>query len=143
MIETYRGVVNHDQIDNIGHMNVMWYVAKFTDATWHFLSLVGLTQDYYRSSGNRMVAAEQNIKYKKEALSGDLLVIKSKLLEVNEKSLRFVHVMFNAETNEELACFECTGFHFDMEKRRSCPFPDEIYEKGKDLMGNADDVSNG
>lgn len=142
MMETYRGVVTHDQIDNIGHMNVMWYVAKFTEATWHFLSAIGLTQEYFRNSGHCTVAAEQHIRYKKEALSGDLLVIKSKLLEIKEKSVCFVHVMFNAENNEELASFECTGIHFDMKNRKSRPFPDEIYEKGKDLMGKADCVSN-
>jgi acyl-CoA thioester hydrolase len=27
----------------MGHMNVMWYVGKFDEATWQLLAAVGLT----------------------------------------------------------------------------------------------------
>jgi acyl-CoA thioester hydrolase len=30
---TYRGTVYPWQCDHIGHMNVMWYVGKFDEAT--------------------------------------------------------------------------------------------------------------
>jgi hypothetical protein len=40
---TYRGVVYPWQCDHMGHMNVMWYVGKFDEATWQSLSMLGLT----------------------------------------------------------------------------------------------------
>jgi hypothetical protein len=32
---TYRGVVHPWHCDHMGHMNGMWYVGKFDEATWN------------------------------------------------------------------------------------------------------------
>ena len=39
---TYRGVVHAWQCDHMGHMNVMWYVGKFDEATWNLFAEAGL-----------------------------------------------------------------------------------------------------
>ena len=123
MIETYRGVVYPNQVDHIGHMNVQWYAAKFDEATWHFVSNLGITPTYLRDERMGMAA-----------LPGDLLVVKSRLLEIKEKSIRFLHQMLNAEDDTEIASCELFCVHFDGEARKSCPFPEEIYEKGRKLV---------
>ena len=41
-VETYRGAVYPWHCDHMGHMNVMWYVGKFDEATWHLFRMVGL-----------------------------------------------------------------------------------------------------
>ena len=38
---TCRSVIYPWHCDHMGHMNVMWYVGKFDEATWHFLAAVG------------------------------------------------------------------------------------------------------
>ncbi len=98
MIETYRGVVYPNQIDHMDHMNVQWYTSKFDEATWHLFSAVGITNKYMHDNQRGMAALEQITKYKSEIIAGDLLVIKSKILEVKDKTLRFLHIMYNAET---------------------------------------------
>ena len=40
---THRGVVYPWQCDQMGHMNVMWYVGKFDEATWQMFAQMGLT----------------------------------------------------------------------------------------------------
>jgi len=35
---TYRGIVYPWHCDHMGHMNVMWYVAKFDEATWTLMA---------------------------------------------------------------------------------------------------------
>ena len=126
MIETYRGVVYPNQMDHMGHMNVQWYTSKFDEATWHLFSSVGITNRYIYENQRGMAALEQFTKYKAEAVSGDLLVIKSRILEVKDKTLRFLHVMINAETETEVATSELLAVHLDRAKRKSCMFPDEI-----------------
>ena len=42
---TYRGTVYPWHCDHMGHMNVMWYVGKFDEATWHLLAALGLSRD--------------------------------------------------------------------------------------------------
>ncbi len=126
MIETYRGVVYPSQIDHMNHMNVQWYTSKFDEATWHLLSAVGITNEYMRTNCRGMAALEQITKYKSEVIAGDLLVVKSRILEVKDKTIRFIHIMYNPETGREVATTELLGVHIDQEKRKSCAFPESI-----------------
>jgi acyl-CoA thioester hydrolase len=133
LFETYRGVVYPAHLDHIEHMNVQYYTSKFDEATWHLFAKIGITPGYIREQNKGMAAVEQHIKYKSEVLAGDLLVIKSHVLEMKEKVIRFEHVMYNSETNIEVATCELTGVHIDREIRKSCPFPAEIFQKGVEL----------
>ncbi|MCL1597589.1 MAG: acyl-CoA thioesterase, partial [Actinomycetia bacterium] len=67
---TYRGVVYPWHCDHMGHMNVMWYVGKFDEATWVFFSGNGLTPAYLRESGRGMAAVDQHIRYAQELVAG-------------------------------------------------------------------------
>jgi acyl-CoA thioester hydrolase len=134
MIETYRGVVYPNQIDHMDHMNVQWYTSKFDEATWHLVSAVGITNKYMHDNKRGMAALEQITKYKSEIIAGDLLVIKSKFLEVKDKTLRFLHIMYNAETEKEVSTSELLGVHLDQMKRKSCIFTNNIRSKCEALI---------
>ena len=97
---TYRGTVYPWQCDHVGHMNIMWYVGKFDEANWNLFARLGLTPSYLRESGRGMAAVQQNVTYKRELLAGDIVEVRSRLLEIRDKSIRFVHEMRNAETGE-------------------------------------------
>ncbi len=129
MIETYRGVVYPSQLDHMGHMNVQWYAAKFDEGTWHLFSVLGITNNYIRESKKGMAALEQITKYKSEVVAGDLLVIRSKVIEVKGKTIRFLHTMYNAETEEEVASSELVAVHLDREKRKACPLPVSVSDR--------------
>ena len=123
---TYRGTVYPWQCDHMGHMNVMWYVGKFDEATWNLAAMVGITPSYLREQARGMAAVQQNITYKRELLAGDTVVVHSRMLEVREKVVRFVHVMTNAETGVEAAVCDITGVHLDRQRRKAVPFPPDI-----------------
>src|SRR5580658_2002732 len=53
---TYRGAILPWHCDHMGHMNVMWYVGKFDEATWHFFAHIGLTPSYFRGEAFGMAA---------------------------------------------------------------------------------------
>ncbi len=120
---TYRGVVYPWHCDHMGHMNVMWYVGKFDEATWQFFAMFGLTPSFLREQGRGMAAVQQNITYKRELRAGDVVSIRSGVLEIREKVIRFFHEMYNDETGEIAATTEMTGVHLDTVLRKSCPFP--------------------
>ena len=115
------------------HMNIQWYTSKFDEATWHLFSKLGITTGYIRENKRGMAAVEQTIRYKSEAFAGDLLVIKSRVIEMKEKVIRFEHIMYNAETNVELAVADQIGIHIDRQRRESCPFPPNILQRGIEL----------
>ncbi len=97
----------------MGHMNVMWYTGKLDEATWAFFSALGLTPSYMRDQNRGMVAVEQKIAYQLELRAGDLVLVRSRVLEVREKVIRFQHEMINVETGELAATSELTGVHID------------------------------
>lgn len=128
MIDTYRGVVYPNQLDQMGHMNVQYFVAKFDEATWHTAAAIGLTAKYFREQNRGMAALEQTNKFKAEVRSGELLIVKSRITWIREKTIRFLHIMYNAESMQEVASSDLLGVHMDMKIRKSCPFPASIIE---------------
>ena len=125
---TYRGTVYPWHCDHMGHMNVMWYVGKFDEATWQFFGTLGLPRSRFSKDGTGMAAVEQQIEYKRELRAGDLITIRSAVLEVKEKSIRFVHEMTNDETGELAARTILVGVYFDTTARKSRSLPPEIKE---------------
>ena len=134
MIETYRGAIYPWHCDHMGHMNVMWYVGKFDEATWNLFAALGVTAAFLKQSGRGMAAVQQNITYKRELHAGETVIVRSAFLEVREKLARFVHEMQNAVTGEVSAICVLTGVHIDSQTRKSCPFPAEIVERGRKLV---------
>jgi len=128
-ILTYRGTIYPWHCDHMGHMNVMWYVGKFDEATWHLFASVGLSRARLRQEEIGLVAVEQQIEYKRELLAGDLITIRSSMLEVREKSVRLLHEMINQETQELAARTVLTGVCIDMKTRRAKPLPSDIQER--------------
>jgi acyl-CoA thioester hydrolase len=131
---SYRGTVYAWHCDHVGHMNVMWYAAKFDEASWSFLTQIGITPSYLRKTERGMAAVQQNINYKRELLSGDIVEVHSRLLQIGDKSIRFVHEMRNGETGDVAAISELTAVHLDRRLRKSCPFTPEIRSAGENLL---------
>jgi acyl-CoA thioester hydrolase len=123
---TYRGAVYPWHCDHMGHMNVMWYVGKFDEATWNLFSTLGLDQSFLRANDRGMAAVEQTIAYKKELMAGDVVTITSAILEIRERVIRFSHEMRKIGTDEVAATTILTAVHLDTTARRATAFPAEI-----------------
>ena len=131
---TYRGVVYPWHCDHMNHMNVMWYVGKFDEATWNLLAMLGMTPSVLRETGLCMVAVKQEISYKRECVAGDTLTIRSGIIDVRERSVRFFHEMTNDGSGELAAVTILTGVQIDSTTRKSRPFTEEVRAHGQSLM---------
>ncbi len=131
---TYRGTVYPWHCDHVGHMNVMWYVGKFDEATWHLFNALGLTPSRLRHEGRGMAAVDQHITYARELHAGDVVSIRTAVLEVSGKSLRFEHVMQNDGSGEIAATTRIKAVHLDTTARRSCPFDPGIVTTARNFM---------
>ncbi len=134
MIETYRGAVYPWHCDHMGHMNVMWYVGKFDEATWNLFATMGVTAKFLAENRRGMAAVQQNITYKRELRAGDTVLVRSAFLEVREKVAKFVHEMVNAQTGEVAAICVLTGVSTDSQTRRACPFPPDMVARAQGLV---------
>jgi acyl-CoA thioester hydrolase len=132
---TYRGTVYPWQCDHMGHMNVMWYVGKFDEATWQFFSSLGLPPSRLSRERTGMAAVEQHIEYKRELRAGDLVTVRSAVLEVNEKSIRFTHEMTNDENGELAARTIIIGVYFDTSLRKARALPPDIGQRAALMIG--------
>ncbi len=132
-IETHRGTIYPWHCDFNGHMNVQHYLGKFDEATWHLLAKAGIGPAYLREANKGMVAVEQNLKYLREILAGDLIVIQSRFIEAKNKAVIFEHKMYNQR--EELAAeSRNVGVHIDLDDRKARPFPADIQNQLAQLI---------
>jgi len=131
---TYRGAVYPSQCDHMGHMNVMWYVAKFDEATWQLFAAVGLTPSRLRTESIGMAGVEQHIEYKRELYAGDVVTVSSTILEVKEKAIRFAHEMRNDETGEVAARTVLVAVHLDAVTRRARALPSDVRDKAAAMI---------
>jgi acyl-CoA thioester hydrolase len=134
---TYRGTVYPWHCDHMGHMNVMWYVGKFDEATWHLFHSLGLRPSRLSDEGAGMAAVEQHIEYKRELRAGDVITIRSTVLEVKEKSIRFAHEMTNDETGELAARTVLVAVYIDTSLRKARPLPSDISQRAEFMIVKA------
>ena len=120
------GTVYPWHCDHMGHMNVMHYVGRFDEATWQLFHRLGLTPAWLRENGRGMVAVEQHLRYQRELLPGDVFEIRSRVLAVSAKSMRFEHEMRMAGEATVAATCELTGVHLDTKARRAVAFDEGI-----------------
>jgi acyl-CoA thioester hydrolase len=137
LFETARGTVHTWQCDHMGHINVRAYGEFFEEACWQLYNRIGITPSLLRSGKFHMAAVQQDISYKKELLAGDVVEVRSGILEIREKVLRFLHELHNGETDELCATSEFTVVCLDSEARKSRPFPEEIAAKARALLIDA------
>lgn len=133
-IVTYRGAVYASHCDHIGHMNIASYGAKFDEATWVLFCELGLTPSYLRSESHGMAAVQQVITYRKELFAGDVVEVRSQVLEVADRRLRFRHEMRNIETGELAATSEINGVHLDKKAHKSCDLPPAVRASAEKMM---------
>jgi acyl-CoA thioester hydrolase len=137
-IETYRGTVYPWHCDHMGHMNVMWYVGKFDEATWHLFGALGMTASYLRGAGRAMAAVQQDITYRRELNAGALVAVRSGVLEMRERVIRFFHEMRDEDSGEVAALCVLTAVHIDTQNRKACPFSPAIAARGREHVCSYD-----
>jgi acyl-CoA thioester hydrolase len=131
---TYRGTVYPWHCDHMGHMNVMWYVGKFDEATWNLLAHLGMTPEYLRTTHRGMVAVHQELDYRSEVLAGDVVSVYSTLVEARPKVLKFRHKLFRGEDGEAAAETTLTAVHLDTESRSSTSLPPDVLKRAQELV---------
>ena len=133
---TYRGIVYPWHCDHMGHMNVMWYTAKFDEACWQLLATLGLNPSRFSQDGTGMAAVEQHIQYKRELRAGDAVTVQSALLEVKDKSIHMLHKMLNDSTGEVAATTVVVAVHIDAKIRKAVQLPEDVRRRAVEMKEN-------
>lgn len=132
--ETARGTIHAWQCDHMGHANLRAYGEFFEQALWHVFQRIGITPSVLRGEAIRMAGVEQNIRYRKELLPGDLIFVRSSLVELRERALKMAHEMVHVESGEVCAVCELTAVCLDPQTRKARDFPSEIADRARQLL---------
>ncbi|MCG8509115.1 MAG: thioesterase family protein [Rhodospirillales bacterium] len=137
---THRGAVMPWECDFMGHMNVVFHMAKFDQATWPLLASIGFTADFMKEHNVGVGAVRYDTRYFRELRSGATITVRSRIVEVRDKVIRYVHEMTADRTGELAATAEVTAVHMDTVKRRSKPFDEEILARARAAMAGHETV---
>ena len=131
---THRGMVYSWQCDINGHMNVMWYMGKFDEASYGLVAMLGVTKAYRDEHRCSVVSVQYDLSFKRELDDGDYVYVRSRLVELREKVIRVVHELIHDASGEVAATADFTGVHLDMDARKSCPFPDDVRARADAML---------
>jgi acyl-CoA thioester hydrolase len=133
-MQTFSGVVYPWHCDHVGHMNVMYYMAKFDEATWYFFNRIGLTRALLAAHHRGMAAVEQRIAYQKELRAGDVPAHR----DVGNRgarqgaALRAPHAVPDTATRRR-SCSRPRSTSTSND-RKSVPLPDAVREHARGLV---------
>lgn len=132
-IEVYRNSVQAWEIDQMGHMNVQFYVDKSASALAVFSHHLGLGPDFTRREGARLVAREHHIRFLREQHPGAPLRIVSGVLATAPDRLRIYQEMTNAANGEVAATFTIEAELLDIHSRAPRPLPSTVLAAAEGL----------
>lgn len=127
--ETFRGAVNSWEVDQMGHMNAQYYLNFYFQAGSHLMHRVGMTIADLRKDNLGSAVLNYIISYRKELRDGDIVLARSGIAAVNDKTYRLFHWLFNAESGELCSTLEALVIMFDMEQRKALPMPPRYQER--------------
>jgi acyl-CoA thioester hydrolase len=103
---TYRGIVNTWECDQMGHMNVQFYVDKHAAALANVANAIGITPSYQRQTGSRFAARRDHIQFKGEVHAGAVLSMQSRIVDAGDTWVRSYSELLDAETGKLSASFD-------------------------------------
>ncbi len=119
-LELYRCRVEPEWVDYNRHMTESSYLLAAGWASDKLFRYIGI-DDSYRAAGYSFYTFETTIKYLKEVGVDEPIRFATRILDVGDKSLRFVHEMFHADNGDQLASIEQLLVHVDTRARKSTP----------------------
>ncbi len=131
---TGRKTIPEDYLDEMGHMNVMWYTHLLSNATGELFELFGLTREFCLAHNSGAFALECHLRYLAEVRVDQSVRIHSRLIARSEKRWQFMHFMVIEEDERLAATGEFVGAHIDMSIRRTAPIPAEIAPQFDELL---------
>jgi len=126
---TNRVTIPEDYLDEMGHMNIMYYLHIYDRAAWTMFGQFGLSLDYMQAHDSGMFALKQFVQYLAEVRVGETVSVYSRVLGVGAKRVHFMHFMVNDTTNTLASTLEVLGSFADLNVRRTAPFPDAIRQQ--------------
>ncbi|HWE47774.1 MAG TPA: thioesterase family protein [Caulobacteraceae bacterium] len=104
-LEVWRGAVNAWNCDEMGHMNVRFYLARAIEGLAGVAAVLGLEDAYSPKATSTLEVKGHHVRFLREAREGDPIHIEAGLLRFGEDEARVVQVMRHSRSGEPCAAF--------------------------------------
>ena len=132
-VEVWRGCVNTWECDEMGHMNVRFYVARAMEGLVGLAAALGMPQAFSPDANATLQVREQHIRFLREARPGASLFMRGAVIEMGESEARLLLVLFHAG-GEPAASFQTVVAHVTPgEDPRAFGWPRHALEQAKAL----------
>jgi acyl-CoA thioester hydrolase len=122
-LSLYRGCVNAWECDEMGHMNVRFYVQRAMEGVALFAADVGLKQAFQHSAASILTPRFQHIRFLKEARAGAELDMVAGVLGYDESAVTLYQELRHA-SGDPAAAFTTLYAHTDAKTGRNFRWPD-------------------
>jgi acyl-CoA thioester hydrolase len=97
-IEVWRGGVNTWECDEMGHMNVRFYVTRAMEGMVGLAAALGMPQAYAPGAGASLLLREQHIRFLREVPAARPLHMRAGVISMNESEAETLQVLFHSQT---------------------------------------------
>ncbi|WGM41070.1 thioesterase family protein [Caulobacter sp. NIBR1757] len=110
-VEIWRGGVNTWECDEMGHMNVRFYVVKAVEGLASLAAMIGMPEAFRADATSTLLVREQHIRFLKEAHAGAALHMIGGVVEMGESEARLVQLLIHSNTGDIAASFQTVVTH--------------------------------
>jgi acyl-CoA thioester hydrolase len=132
-VEVWRGGVASWECDQMGHLNVAFYVAKSMEGLVGLADELGMPRAFAPEALSTLVVREQHIRFLREARPGAPLHMTGGVVEIGEDEARLLFLLHH-RTGELCASFQTVVAHVTAGDARAFPWPERVRRRAEELM---------
>jgi acyl-CoA thioester hydrolase len=132
-VEIWRGGVNTWDCDEMGHMNVRFYVVRAMEGLAGLAAELGLPYAFSPYANATVVVREQHIRFLREAHAGATLHMLGGVIEISETEARVLQLLVHTATGQLAATFQTTIAHVTPREGEAFPWPRIVHERAATL----------
>lgn len=134
MIELWRGAVNAWECDELGHMNVRFYLAKASQAIANLAEAAGLNPIHRHDASATLIARDIHIRFLAETRPGAPIFIEGGLLGHDETGATAQLVMRHSGSGVPAASYRLVLGHASPKDGSDFPWPRRFAERADSLV---------
>jgi len=128
MIDLWRGNANAWECDELGHMNVKFYLAKAMQGVANLAEQAGLGSIYRKDAAATLIPQALHIKFLAESRPGAPLFIEGGISDIKDTSADFTLIMKHAGNDKIAASFRLSLIHSAPNGVSSHPWPQRFLD---------------
>jgi len=140
LIETWRGDVTISECDELGHLNMRYYLSKARQARHMFFMGLGLPHSFEKGTPSTVRFRECHIKFLKEARPGMSLSVQTGILAKRETEIDLLHMIFHRDGSPSATIIE-TVDHVYLRTGQTFPWPNRVESAAQKHVTTCPDIA--